>query len=85
MFLNIINGLIVLGLCATILILLFAQVGSVSFRQGKFLDEVEHYYHKKISIKQLDSLSASINLTFTEKFQAQNLETINSGKNSVLH
>jgi hypothetical protein len=45
----------------------------------------DDFISKNISIKQLDSLSASINLTFTEKFQAQNLETINSGKNSVLH
>ena len=85
MITNILNGLIILVLCTTILILVFIHDGSKSIGQRKLLDNVEYYYYKKISIKQLDSLSASSNLRFTESFQAFNPENINSGKNSVLH
>ena len=85
MLTNILNGLIVLGVFTTILVLVFIHDGSKSIVQIKVLDDIEHYYYEKISIQQLDSLSASSNLIFTESFQDLNLETINSGKNSVLH
>lgn len=78
--LNIFNSLIIFSIILAILFLVF------NFSEKNISSQTFNQYDNStvsriVSIKQLDSLSASGNLRFTKSFLALNQGTLNSEKN----